>query len=393
MNGQWKEELRRKMEAHGEQPPPLDGVLRERANAALRHNAARHKAMIWTWRSAAAVAAIVVMAVMLRERPEEFRYDSSAAIGAPGNTLTASLAPTSEASERTVTTVGTAMPAADVATEPAATDGGRHADGGMADSGTDTNDTEQKNNTAGGGETTPDNRTRELQPRHGTHRQQPRLQGSATAKPSGIIALSAYMGNAATPSSRTMSSPPMLAEATPIGVFSLAMKGNDGGDPLPSPSVSETTVSHSQPVRVGMRVRYSRGRRWSVETGLTYSYLYSEITQRTAHYTHTTSQRLHYVGIPVGVGYTIVSGHRLSLYATAGAMAEKCVGGTASVSRPQYSVNAAIGAEFAINRSIGIYAEPGINHYFDNHGSTPTIYSDKPTAMSFNVGIRLNLHK
>ena len=59
--------------------------------------------------------------------------------------------------------------------------------------------------------------------------------------------------------------------------------------------------------------------------------------------------------------------------------------------RMQWSVSGALGVQYDIIPQIGLYAEPGIRHYFDNGSRLRNIFKDKPTNFSLQVGLRLNL--
>ena len=56
---------------------------------------------------------------------------------------------------------------------------------------------------------------------------------------------------------------------------------------------------------------------------MTYSYLGSDISQETGNARMETKQKLHYVGIPVNVNYSVLRTNRLNLYASAGVEVEK----------------------------------------------------------------------
>ena len=172
-------------------------------------------------------------------------------------------------------------------------------------------------------------------------------------------------------------------------------------------------VYHNLPVRYGLSLRYRLNNRWSLESGLVYTRLCSDIhtalpTDLKPDVTVTSNieQTLSYIGIPANVSYQLWGSHYGSFYVTAGGMAEKMVKGrlhieesedkletTESVSiRPlQFSVNGAIGAEFNLSRWFSIYAEPGVGYYFDNGSSLPTYYRDKPFGFNLNVGLKINI--
>ena len=122
--------------------------------------------------------------------------------------------------------------------------------------------------------------------------------------------------------------------------------------------------------------------------------------------THTTEQKLHFVGIPVAVSYDIWHTDFLEVYASAGGAAEFCVSGrshteyvedgkvtdTANADvrdkRPQWSVGASAGVQYNVSNAIGVYVEPGVSYYFDNGSGVNTVYKDKPLNFNLNVGLR-----
>lgn len=169
----------------------------------------------------------------------------------------------------------------------------------------------------------------------------------------------------------------------------------------------QLTANHHQPVRIGMSVRFGVSERWAVETGLAYSYLRSDITKTGINRT-VTEQRLHYIGVPVSLSYSLWSNRRLAVYASAGMMGEMMVGGkatsttyendeaidhdtqTLSDHRPQFSANCAVSLEYRLTDRIGIYAQPSLNYYFDNNTPLKTVYTDRPLNVSLNVGLAFN---
>lgn len=211
----------------------------------------------------------------------------------------------------------------------------------------------------------------------------------------------------ATPAHTVMSEPVGTGGATDIYFFPLASFKAVNDVPLPK----EEEIHHRQPVRVGMTVRYPISDRWSVESGLQYSRLSSDITVSSVGNGSQTDQDLDYLGVPVNVNYQLVGGKRWSVYASAGGAVEKMVKGkrttrdvangkegpvereSVSIKPLQYSVTGAIGAEYHVDSTISIYAEPGVSYHFDNHSAIPTYYQEKPLGLSLNVGLRFNLGK
>lgn len=172
---------------------------------------------------------------------------------------------------------------------------------------------------------------------------------------------------------------------------------------------SATRTNHHQPIKAGVSLRIPLSNRWSVSTGATYSYLGSDISQETGNARMETKQKLHYVGIPVNVNYSVLRTNRLNLYASAGVEVEKLVSGkqdtehyegntftkatsqSVKEGRPQISGNVAVGAEFRIVNQLSIYAEPGLAYHFDNGSDVENIYKEKPLNLNVQVGLRWEL--
>lgn len=172
---------------------------------------------------------------------------------------------------------------------------------------------------------------------------------------------------------------------------------------------SATRTNHHQPIKAGISLRIPLSNRWSVSTGATYSYLGSDISQETGNARMETKQKLHYVGIPVNVNYSVLRTNRLNLYASAGVEIEKLVSGkqdtehyegntftkatsqSVKEGRPQISGNVAVGAEFRIVNQLSVYAEPGLAYHFDNGSDVENIYKEKPLNLNVQVGLRWEL--
>lgn len=165
---------------------------------------------------------------------------------------------------------------------------------------------------------------------------------------------------------------------------------------------AETHAHHRLPVKFGLSARYHINDKWSVQSGVTYSYHSSDITTGE----QTTEQHLHFVGIPVAASYNVWGNRHVNVYVTAGGEAEKMVKGKSSMvyngktiredvkmSEIQLSALVAAGAEYKATDRLSIYAEPGATYHFDNGSDIKTYYNDKPLNFSLNVGVRLNVGK
>ena len=168
---------------------------------------------------------------------------------------------------------------------------------------------------------------------------------------------------------------------------------------------NETPIkaSHHLPIRFGLKIGYQLSERWALQTGITYTYLYSEFTLENRQQP-TIEQRLHYVGIPLGISYQIWKNSNFRLYATAGAAAEKCVKNSqksgdsknnlqSESEKPlQWSLNTALGAEYQPTKQLGIYLEPSLGYYFKDNTPLEHYYKEHPLSPAIEFGLRWHLN-
>ena len=179
--------------------------------------------------------------------------------------------------------------------------------------------------------------------------------------------------------------------------------------PLEGPLKEE--VRHRLPIKIGISVRYNIQERWSLQSGLIYSYLSSDFSQSNQRISYQTTQRLHYIGIPLQLGYQIAEGKRFKSYLSAGGQIERQINGKATT---DYSVNnkhqssstqkvsnkrllfsalASIGAEYMLGKGLSLYAEPGIHYYFKNGNGLQTYYNEQPLNFNITLGFRFHWKK
>lgn len=165
-------------------------------------------------------------------------------------------------------------------------------------------------------------------------------------------------------------------------------------------------AKHHAPVRAGLSVRYALTDRWGIESGVTYSYLSSDFSSESDGTTNEREQKLHFIGIPLNVDYSLWYGKRFRVYVSAGTMAELNVRGVSTVRRKlggavitegdkntrmkrlQWSANAAIGGQLNITEGVGLYVEPGLGYYFDNGSDIKTAYTERQLNYSIKLGLR-----
>ena len=75
---------------------------------------------------------------------------------------------------------------------------------------------------------------------------------------------------------------------------------------------------HYMPLVVGLSVNKSLTSRWSMETGLRYTFLRSDFHSLSEVMNRETIQRIHYIGIPLKINYRILTYNGFSLYGQGG---------------------------------------------------------------------------
>lgn len=159
----------------------------------------------------------------------------------------------------------------------------------------------------------------------------------------------------------------------------------------------EFVWKHRLPVRFGLSVHYQLNDRLALLSGISYTYLYSECKK----YYKDYNQKLHYLGIPIGMAWQLWSSGHFRLYLSGSAMLEKCVHASfddkssdgVDIEKPwQWSINAAAGAEYSFTPQLGVYLEPSLGYYFNDGSSLDHYYKEHPLAPSISFGLRFNLN-
>lgn len=149
---------------------------------------------------------------------------------------------------------------------------------------------------------------------------------------------------------------------------------------------------HRQPVSVGLAFRYAFAYGLSLETGVNYTLLRSDVT--TSGRAATFDQRLHFVGVPLRMNWQFLERGPLSLYIGAGGQVEKCVSARFGERRVdekgvQWSLSAVAGAQCRLGGPVGLYFEPEASWYL-NDTSLRTSRTDRPTTFTLRLGVRFS---
>ena len=165
-------------------------------------------------------------------------------------------------------------------------------------------------------------------------------------------------------------------------------------------------IEHYPPMAIGMSIRKALNDYLAVESGLTYTYLYTTFENKIPR--QDASLTLHYLGIPVNLAVNMYpySRSRWNVYFSAGGMVEKGLlshyvqntySGTNNVAATttsnerilglQWSVQAAIGLSYRFNKDYSVFLEPKIIYYLDNNQPF-NIRTEHPFVPGINLGLR-----
>jgi len=167
-----------------------------------------------------------------------------------------------------------------------------------------------------------------------------------------------------------------------------------------------TNKSFMEPISFGLTIRKDFNDYLAIETGLVYTYLFASFEEnRYSHYDATLS--LHYLGIPANLIIPIWKNPKWEVYLSGGGMIEKglrsvyiqneyvgnqiiTTDARASIEGYQWSVNAAMGGAYKIQRNIDIYFEPKFSYFFDNNQPL-SARTDIPVVIGLSAGVRFKL--
>lgn len=163
---------------------------------------------------------------------------------------------------------------------------------------------------------------------------------------------------------------------------------------------------HDSPVSIGLSLSKKLNDRWSLESGIQYTYLKSEFTTGDEYRIRET-QKLHYLGIPLRLSFRFWSHKRFSGYAAAGIQADFPVKGvlhtehttdsiphslgSRSLTPPvQWSVNTSVGVQYHLSPHTSIYLEPTVNYYIPDGSTLRTVRKEHPFTFTVPVGVRFS---
>ena len=169
----------------------------------------------------------------------------------------------------------------------------------------------------------------------------------------------------------------------------------------------EAHYEHQLPLSIQLTLSRQLSRQLSVETGLSYTLLQSTSTTGSSAAYIQEQQRLHYLGIPLRIGWQWYSKAPLSFYTSSGVMLEMPIHSTLNVNHVvndmntyskrdklsvplQWSTSVGVGIQYDITPHIGFYLEPSLQYFFNDGSSIKSYRTEHRFSVTLPLGIRFH---
>ena len=147
--------------------------------------------------------------------------------------------------------------------------------------------------------------------------------------------------------------------------------------------------------------------RLSIETGFSYTQMKSTVTTGSTTAYIQEHQRLHYLGIPLRLGWQWYNKAHLSLYSSTGIMLELPIRSTLNIKHVandivtfgkktthdvpcQWSTSFGIGIQYDVTPHLGIYMEPSLQYFFHDGSDLKSYRTEHPLNITLPLGIRFH---
>ena len=169
----------------------------------------------------------------------------------------------------------------------------------------------------------------------------------------------------------------------------------------------EAHYEHQLPLSIQLTLSRQLGKQFSVETGLSYTLLQSTSTTGSSAAYIQEQQRLHYLGIPLRMGWQWYNKAPLSFYTSSGVMLEMPIHSTLNVNHVvndvntyskqeklsvplQWSTSVGVGIQYDITPHIGFYLEPSLQYFFNDGSGIKSYRTEHRFSVTLPLGIRFH---
>lgn len=162
-----------------------------------------------------------------------------------------------------------------------------------------------------------------------------------------------------------------------------------------------SNLEHFMPVTVGVTVSYSLSDWLSVNSGLVYTNIYSKSNTEGSMSHYSRKRTLDYLGVPVALALHFAEFNRWSLYGRVGGTVELCINANdksymdgefvqkydLEVPPLTFSLDAAVGATYALWGNIGLFGEVGCTYWRAPVGYVANYRTVHPLGFSTRFGL------
>lgn len=187
----------------------------------------------------------------------------------------------------------------------------------------------------------------------------------------------------------------------------------DGGDLRPLPygadgmnGETDSVARHRPPLTAALDVRYKLSPRWSLDAGLRYTLLSSELQDGNTYLYLEQQQRVRYLGLSLGTHYQLLGHRQWSVYVAAGTTLELPLRSTVKTTyfksgqlfdtehgrlspHTQWSLGGGLGLHYDLTPTVGFFVEPSLYYYFHQPSDVSTWRTEHPLSFSLPLGVRV----
>lgn len=161
-------------------------------------------------------------------------------------------------------------------------------------------------------------------------------------------------------------------------------------------------LEHFMPITAGITVSFALNDWLSVDSGLLYTNVYSTGDNEGSMSVYARRRTLDYLGVPVAASLYFADFNRLSFYGRLGGTVELCINAkdktyidgkldqkeSIKLTPLTFSLDAAMGATYALWGSVGLFGELGCSYWIAPNGYVENYRTVHPLSLSTRMGVR-----
>ena len=168
----------------------------------------------------------------------------------------------------------------------------------------------------------------------------------------------------------------------------------------------DTVTHHRMPLTVALSARFRVTPRWWLDTSIRYTLLASQTRIGNTYLFQKQQQRIHYLGLSVGVGCELWHSNRWSFYAAASLACDFPLRSSIETTywqgtllidsersslsaRAQWSLGLGLGLQYSLTPAVGFFFEPTLQYNFRTSDGINTWRTAHPLSPILPLGLRI----